>query len=94
VSEYDQKRQETIDRLMRKALAGLPPEQIADWNKRRRRDLGFIGYGRGSQRDSYRRGLRHVRYAIDRLAEAGPEYATAVEFLKALEGLIPPFTEK
>ena len=94
MSEYEQKRQERIDRLMRKALAGLPPEQIADWNKRRRRDLGFIGYGRGSQRDSYRRGLRHVRYAIDRLAEAGPEYATAVEFLKALEALIPPFTEK
>jgi hypothetical protein len=94
LSEFDQKRADRIEELLRKAHLQVPPEVQEEWNEKTRRELGFRGYGRGSLRARYRRGLRHVRNAADRFAEAGPQYADVVNVLEALLEAVPPFQDK
>ena len=98
MSESDEQSDANLDQLARKAWANCNPEALEQWtqerNEQRRRDAGFAGYGRGSRRDNYRRGVSHLKHARDRLAELGPEFAEIVQALDVLLEAVPPFQER
>jgi hypothetical protein len=84
-----------IEDLIRRAKASISPGALAEFdgqqNRDMRREMGFIGYGRGAKLDLYERARRHLKYAADRFRDSGPEFRELAALLDQLVEAIPSF---
>jgi hypothetical protein len=87
-----------IEDLIRRAKASISPGALAECdaqqNRDMRREMRFIGYGRGAKLDLYERARRHLKYAADRFRDAGPQFQELAALLDQLFESIPGFPKR